>query len=202
MGVSPSSNRPAVGKSEHIFQSLLQFVGTGYFIVKFFLFSPLQEVIPDLVAAERVAVAHDDHEVLGAGEGDVDAALVSEKAQASAGVRPDGGDDDDVLLLPLERVDRVDHHVLLEVRQVLRPPPQLVPRLARNHRPLRLVGRDDAHADIGRREAFHQHPHRPRLRLVVAGIAPRLLPAVLDVDESHTAPVEALQKGRNGPLCH
>ena len=71
----------AVGKGEHVPESVLQFAGSGHFEVDLLSLGPLQEVVPHLVAAESVPVAHNYHQILGASESDVDSALVSEKTK-------------------------------------------------------------------------------------------------------------------------
>ena len=131
--VSLSTDGPAIGKGEHVPESLLQFVGSGHFEVDLLSLGPLQEVVPHLVAAQSVPVAHNYHQILGASESDVDSALVSQKTKNFFGIGPHCGNDYDVLLLTLKRVHRVDHHVLFEMRQVLRPLPQLVLGLPQNN---------------------------------------------------------------------
>lgn len=94
------------------------------------------------MAAEGVGIADDDDLVAGAGDGDIHAAQVAEETDATAVVGAHHGEDDDIPLLPLEGIDRVDGDLLSE-----RPEKGVALDELAQQTHLRLVGRDDTEVD-------------------------------------------------------
>ena len=100
------------------------------------------EALVEGVACHGGGVAQDEEFHAGAGNGDIHAAQVAQKADLALVVGAYQRDEDDVAFLPLETIDGVDRNQVTERFEkgaFLDPPPQVL------H--LGTVGRDDAHVD-------------------------------------------------------
>ena len=93
----------------------LELSAVGDLDVLALLHRKVDQPVPDVGLAEGPRVPDDHEEVLRPGDGDVEAPLVEQEAQAllevGFAVAADAVEDDDVLLLPLKGVDGVDFNV-------------------------------------------------------------------------------------------
>jgi hypothetical protein len=160
----------------------------------------LHQAPPAGAALQGARVAHHHHAALGARDGHVHAPVVVQKADPVAR-GSHAGDDDDVLLPPLEGVDRVHLHLLVPGQLPRQAAPGPVDE-APEQRPLPLVRRDHAHAEPAQRggqQAEHAQ-YELRLEAVHLALAVRAVAAlarVRDVKELHRLEEDAGVGGRH-----
>lgn len=186
-----------------------------------FFLNPSEIVVPCLIAADSVAIAHHNEQVPAPGECHIDSPFVLHKTNIFPVVGPNSGDDDDVFLLALKGIDCVDHNSFLEELELclfgfLRRDKtfffllllhfklvlffqelailNFVLELVVEEPPLALIGSDDSNRQGGvLGEVEDEGLHNLGLEFILPGIGDEFLPPILHIDEKRASLLETLQ---------
>lgn len=185
-----------------------------------FFLNPSEIVVPCLIAADSVAIAHHNEQVPAPGQCHIDSPFVLHKANVFPVVGPYSGDDDDVFLLALEGIDCIDHNSFLKKLVLclfgfLRRDKTLffllllhfefvlflqelailnfVLELVVEEPPLALIGSDHSNGQGGvLGEVEDEGLHNLGLQFIPPGVGDEFLPPILHIDEKRASLLETL----------